>query len=541
MKNKIIPFVQFLIISAIIGGYVFSNYRKKYPIVHLVSEEKSNLKYDIQFFSHDKVFSNNKIEVLLSDVYESLKVDNVQSDIYRFNEHDCTAYFLKSPYAFQVLQIYKDVFFHSKGLYDPTLEVFLRKIRDKDSIIKTKDLKNTKYKNLFLASKPFIGFDYVMVNHNRLKKLKPGICLNLDPLIYACQAKNLSDLLKANSIDNFYFILNHEIVTSGFRDGRKKFWNVVYSTPVEINSSSNDADEDNKEENVSKVENKIIKVIFQLNDKAISVLNNNEELSSLENFYIDDLKEFETCEAEMKHYIKQCKFVFYKNNVKKNKGLSLKEIVLSKIDDKNKKLYSHFFREEYENVKVRLNNIWVTNMFIYEPFANYSTSTLCDVLNTCSLEKKIEFYNEEENNEELKKIRSDINNISLNFLVSEEYKKRLYTVLSPKNSFGKNKIKFADIRFEKSKNVLINPNTGDILYPKYICGFVISDNAILSRCLSLSCSMNNFARANAIFDNFKKHQCDYFVLYQDEDKNLRYKSSKQLKVKIDNYRYLISL
>ena len=54
-------------------------------------------------------------------------------------------------------------------------------------------------------------------------------------------------------------------------------------------------------------------------------------------------------------------------------------------------------------------------------------------------------------------------------------------------------------------------------------------------------NMNNFSNANEVFKILNKHQCEYFVLYQDEDKKLQYKSSKQLKVKIDNHRYIISL
>lgn len=108
----------------------------------------------------------------------------------------------------------------------------MKKIRDKDSIIQTKDLEKTKYQNLFLESKPFIDFDYIMVNDNRLKKLKNDVCLNLDHIIRACQAKNLSDFFKSKSINNFYFILNHEIVTSGFRDGKKKIGKLYILFPL---------------------------------------------------------------------------------------------------------------------------------------------------------------------------------------------------------------------------------------------------------------------------------------------------------------------
>ena len=624
MKKIVISGVQFLLFSGVIGFYVISNFNKKHPLAHFVSEPKSILKYDIQYLKKDKFRLHNKIKILLTDIHDSLKSDLAQSDIYNFNNQDCTPYLLKFPYAYQILRVYKDVYFYSNGLYDPTLECFLKKIRDKDSIIQTKNLEDTNYKNLFEKSKPYIGLDYVMVNSNRLKKLKEGVCLNLDSLIRACQAKNLSEFLKSQSIKNFYFILNNEIVTNGFRDGKGKLWNVVYSVPIEV------CDEENH------VHNKKVKVVFKVKDKSISAFNNTNEASSLENFYVDDLKEFEKCEEEMRLFIKQCKFVFYKNPPKKNTLTPLEKILLPKLTKKNKSLFQKTLKERNKRKKAQKKNFnWgkeglvLLKKDVFEKFLEEqgkditvlkkeeSRNSFCDILkqkkliqiydlcgNVCScvfqflsnysdadwekflreqsLNKKIKVYVGPGKSDEIKKLRERIGGLcvdflkseevvqslrenckvdvieevelkeerkedvlddfALNFVLSDKYKKYLRQNYVQEGEAGRiKKLELKNINIDRSKNILINPLDGGLVVPKFICSFVISDNPILSKCLSLSCNMNNFSNANEVFKILNKHQCEYFVLYQDEDKKLQYKSSKQLKVKIDNHRYIISL
>ncbi|MDR2402094.1 MAG: hypothetical protein LBD32_01335 [Cytophagales bacterium] len=541
MKKKLISFLQFLMIFAGIGVYFWNKIKKKHSFVHIVSEPHSILKYDIQYLSKDKIRFNNEIKILLSEIHDALKVDLVQSDIYNFNKHDCTPYLFKFPYAFQILRIYKDVFFHSDGLCDPTLEFFLKKIRDKDIIIHEKNFEKTKYQNLFWESKPFIGFDYIMINNNRLKKLKSEVRLNLDQLIRSCQAKNLSDLLKSKSINDFYFVLNHEIVTNGYRDGKKKYWKAVYSVPVKITNKKLENIDDPEGQEVA-YKTKKVEIIFLLKDKSISVLNNTEALPSLENFYVEDLEEFKKCEEEMKLYIKQCNFVFYKHQLPKNKAKPFYKFLTSKSDLKNKILFDQFFKLKKKDKHPFLNFVWTTDRYEYQPFANYSTEDLIEFLHTQSFEKKIKVQKNLEDIKLMENLELEMKIFFDNFLNSDEYKNNLYKKYEIET--GKEESddkKFSNIQLKSSKNVLINHQDGEIFYPNYVCGFVISDNPILSKCLSLACSMNDFFSANEIFEKFKNHQCEYFVLYRDEEKNLTYRCSKQLKVKIDNYRYSISL
>jgi hypothetical protein len=131
---------------------------------------------------------------------------------------------------------------------------------------------------------------------------------------------------------------------------------------------------------------------------------------------------------------------------------------------------------------------------------------------------------------------------ALSFVLSDKYKKYLrQNYIQEGEAVRIKKLELKNINIDRSKNILINPLDGGLVIPQFICSFVISDNPILSKCLSLSCNMNNFSNADEVFKILNKHQCEYFVLYQDEDKKLQYKSSKQLKVKIDNHRYIISL
>ena len=63
---------------------------------------------------------------------------------------------------------------------------------------------------------------------------------------------------------------------------------------------------------------------------------------------------------------------------------------------------------------------------------------------------------------------------------------------------------------------------------------------ILAKALAGSFIIDNFENANDIINNLRYHDCQYFVLFMDENGIFNYENSTKLKVKIIDNNYEIS-
>ena len=97
------------------------------------------------------------------------------------------------------------------------------------------------------------------------------------------------------------------------------------------------------------------------------------------------------------------------------------------------------------------------------------------------------------------------------------------------------KEKFYDI-----KNYFINARTRKSTEQKIFLGVVFADNNILAKALVGTFIIDNFENANDIINKLRYYDCQYFVLFIDEDGNFNYENSTNLKVKKIENNYEIS-
>lgn len=86
-------------------------------------------------------------------------------------------------------------------------------------------------------------------------------------------------------------------------------------------------------------------------------------------------------------------------------------------------------------------------------------------------------------------------------------------------------------KYYELKNYFVNARTKTYIEPIFIFGIVFADNNIFAKALMKSLANNNFESANEIINKLRYHDCQYFVLYIDEEGNINYENSKKLKVK----------
>ncbi len=521
--------VQFGIFASFLGWYAFKFYKKS-ALMSVSSEKNSPTQYKIHYLSKDRVNFKEEIRQLTDEIYECLRSDIPTSDIFKFNKHDTTPYILKTPYVHQILDVYKNVFFHSGGLYDPTLEYFLKKIKDRNEILSLKNKSTFKYQNLFWESLPFIGLDYVMTNPNRLKKLKREVCLKLDNTIPSCQNKNIAAFFQENDIKNFRSVFKNDAIVRGFSDPKAKTnWKVTYRFPLEV------MDEGAKNPSIQN-----IKIVFSLTNKAIALINNAGD-NYLENSYADDLKQFKSLTEERLSLQKRSKFIFFKHVQKTTPKL---ELVTPEVLALQEKLV-----EVKRDKRLLLKLDWETENYVYAPFKNYSVEKLSEALKEKVLEKVNlrKYYQSARAKMERDNLKEKLTKIFNGIIEEEKYKDLVHTVFVVDKEEQEEKpdearrTQLKEVILKKRQNIFIDHHDGRIFTPDFVCAFVLSDDPILSKSLALSLTMNNFKNASELLEKFKDHQCSYFVLYQDEEENLRYKCSSELKVAIDNHKYFISL
>ena len=163
-----------------------------------------------------------------------------------------------------------------------------------------------------------------------------------------------------------------------------------------------------------------------------------------------------------------------------------------------------------------------------------------DLLNAIALKFKILKARQKEQN------KTNINNEKVFFLKIKNIKNKAISIVEGKNINKNIKKQYAlpeDNKKEKCydiKNYFVNARTKRSTEQKFFLGIVFADNNILAKALAGSFIIDNFENANDIINNLRYHDCQYFVLFMDENGIFNYENSTKLKVKIIDNNYEIS-
>ena len=220
--------------------------KHKYQLITLQGKN-----YFIQYHVKDNVNYQTEIETLLDDISQVGNLENKESEIARFNRHDCTIFLFESSHFYPFLITSKKVYNQTKGAFDPTVAPLIQ--------LWKKNLQKGKYPaaEKIKALQEYIGLDYVVVNQKRVKKLKEGVTLHLNSLIASYSVDVIANFLRSKAIKDFCINLDNEALAQGVNNNRQP-WEVKHT--VDNNNLL-----DHSFSIYTKLHNRSVSLVFQHN------------------------------------------------------------------------------------------------------------------------------------------------------------------------------------------------------------------------------------------------------------------------------------
>lgn len=183
--------------------------------------EAMGVSYKIQYF--DRWGRNHKkaIGALLGQIEQELSTAFPDSELSRFNAHDCTEFHFESPFFYPVFAKSKEVYRNTAGAFDPTILPLVK--AGGNNLDGTTDLGQAQLDKLH----EYISLDYVVANEQRIKRLKEGSQLDFGGLLKGYAVDQVAELLRSRGIDRAWIMLGNELMVLGKRSKRKH-----WSTPI---------------------------------------------------------------------------------------------------------------------------------------------------------------------------------------------------------------------------------------------------------------------------------------------------------------------
>ena len=183
-------------------------------------------------FLTDVQFIKTSVEKQLKAINLSMSVFKKNSEISRFNR-DSTIQMKVSEDFFSVLKTAEYIWKQSGGALDGTVSPLIEIWgfgRNKKKTVPTKEQIDTALKKT--------GFQNIKLYDGTIRKLKPGITLNLGSIAKGFAVDKVSSVLKKMGIDNFFVEIGGEIYVSGKKPGGIK-WVIGINTPSKNASLKN--------------------------------------------------------------------------------------------------------------------------------------------------------------------------------------------------------------------------------------------------------------------------------------------------------------
>jgi len=209
---------KWLLILLLLFLLVISVRKEKSQVISLQGQV-SGKNYTIQYKIKGDANYQTEIEALLTDVTQVLDASNKDSELSKFNKHDCTAFHFESPYLYPVFAKSKEIYNETQAAFDPTVAPLInlwknnlqRGIRPIDSEIQ--------------ALQEYIGLDYIVVNQKRVKKLKEGVTVDLNSIISSYAIDVIVAFLHSKGVKDLCIELGNEAVAHGVNSDKQP-WQV---------------------------------------------------------------------------------------------------------------------------------------------------------------------------------------------------------------------------------------------------------------------------------------------------------------------------
>jgi thiamine biosynthesis lipoprotein len=220
MKRRLLSILISIFVIVVLSGFAIGK-----EIV--ISGRTMGTTYSIKAygpFLTDVQLIKTSVEKQLKAINLSMSVFKKNSEISRFNR-DSTTQMKVSEDFFSVLKTAEYIWKQSGGALDGTVSPLIEIWgfgRNKKKTVPTKEQIDTALKKT--------GFQNIKLYDGIIRKLKPGITLNLGSIAKGFAVDKVSSVLKKMGIDNFFVEIGGEIYVSGKKPGGTK-WVIGINTP----------------------------------------------------------------------------------------------------------------------------------------------------------------------------------------------------------------------------------------------------------------------------------------------------------------------
>jgi FAD:protein FMN transferase len=179
------------------------------PSMTTLQGETMHTPYRIQYVDRWGRNYQEEIDALLVRLYHALSTSLPDSELSRFNEHDCSEFYFESPFFYPVFAKSKEVYRNTAGAFDPTI---LPLINAGEGSPADMPSAGSLQVNTFCE---YVSLDYIVANAQRIKKLKEGVKLDFRSILKGYAVDKIADLLRTHGIEHMYIVLGSEAVAHG--------------------------------------------------------------------------------------------------------------------------------------------------------------------------------------------------------------------------------------------------------------------------------------------------------------------------------------
>ena len=210
---------KWILVLVLSGGIVIKLILGR-PSMVTLQGETMHTPYRIQYVDRWGRNYQEEIDALLVRLHHALSTSLPDSELSRFNEHDCSEFYFESPFFYPVFAKSKEVYRNTAGAFDPTILPLVNAWEGSPAAISYSDSLQVN------TLREYVSLDYVVANAQRIKKLKEGVKLDFRSILKGYAADQIADLLRTYGIEHMWIALGSEAVTYG-KPSKNNAWQMA--------------------------------------------------------------------------------------------------------------------------------------------------------------------------------------------------------------------------------------------------------------------------------------------------------------------------
>ena len=183
--------------------------------------EAMHASYHIQYLDRWGRNYQQEVDALLVRLHQALSASSPDSELSKFNEHDCSAFYFESPFFYPVFAKSKEVYRNTAGAFDPTILPLANAWKGSAS-----DTINPDSSVSIDSLCEYVSLDYVVANGQRIKKLKEGVKLDFSGVLEGYAVDQIAELLRTHGIEHMWIALGSEAMAHG-KPSKHNAWHMA--------------------------------------------------------------------------------------------------------------------------------------------------------------------------------------------------------------------------------------------------------------------------------------------------------------------------